>query len=226
MVAIALCALLASTKQALGLQSVVPVWTTPTPWKGASQTSNANVSRGMQGATVESVGKCVATSSKLPARNAMMATQPPLTGALSIAPLSVALFAMVQCPKAERQSMEMGSLLVTRHVTMATQTTAMAAAAPVLRRLDGPAPTQSADRQAAAKCVATTSQLLARNAMTATLLLVTAAPTSAPWSEDLFAMHKSLKAALQRAETESLRVTRSATTATFYREMDVTRVSR
>ena len=62
--------------------------------------------------------------------------------------------------------------------------------------------------------------------MTATLLLVTGAPTSAPWSADLFAMHQSLKAALQRAETESLRVTRSATTATFYREMDVTRVSR
>jgi len=108
---------------------------------------------------------------------------------------------------------------------MATQTTAMAAAAPVLRRRDGPAPMPSADRQAAAKFVATTSQLLARNAMTATLPLVTGVRTSVPWSADLFAMYQSLKAALQRAEMEFLRVTRSATTATFYREMDVTRVS-
>jgi len=69
-------------------------------------------------------------------------------------------------------------------VTMATQTAAMAAAAPVLRRQDGLAPTPSADRQAAAKCVATTSQLLARNAMTATLLLVMGVQTSASWSVD------------------------------------------
>jgi hypothetical protein len=112
----------------------------------------------------------------------MMATQFPLTDALSIAPLSVDLFAMVQCPKTVRQSAEMGSLLVTRPVTMATQIKAMAAAAPVFRRRDGPAPTPSADRQAAAKFVATTSKLLARNVMMATLPLVTGVRTSASWT--------------------------------------------
>jgi len=65
---------------------------------------------------------------------------------------------------------------------MATETTAMAAAAPVLRRRDGPALTPSADRQDAARFVATTSQLLVRNAMMATLLLVTGVQTSASWS--------------------------------------------
>jgi hypothetical protein len=134
MVVIVLCAPLASTKKAPGQRFVIPVRTTPTPWKGASQTFNANVSKGMQGATVQNVRKCVVTSSRLPVKNAMMATRPPLMDALSIAPLSVALFAMVQCPKAVRHNVEMGSLLVTRPVTMATQITAMAAAAPVLRR--------------------------------------------------------------------------------------------
>ena len=64
--------------------------------------------------------KCAATTSKLPARDATTATQPPLTVALPIAPLSAALFAMAQCPKVARQSAEMGSLLVTRFVTMVT----------------------------------------------------------------------------------------------------------
>jgi len=148
----------------------------------------------------------------------MMETIIQMTGARPRAPWSADTRVIVdwQMPLIHAlQIAATGSVPVTRRATTATRPTAMAATAPVAPSLAGSAPQQSAGRRAVLKCAETASKRLARDVMTATLLLVTGARTCAPKSVGLIAMPQSPKSVFQSAETGSVLVTRRATTATL-----------
>jgi len=99
--------------------------------------------------------KCVATTSKLTARNATTATLCRRMGAPTVAPLSAAIFAMTQSRKIVTQCAETGSFLLVRPAMIATWPVVMAAAASVLRRPDGLVPTLSVNRLHALRSVET-----------------------------------------------------------------------
>jgi len=125
----------------------------------------------------------VETGTRQAPRLATTATLPQVTGARTNVLWSAGSCVMDQHHNSVTPYAEMGSLLVTRSVTITTQSAEMAAAAPVPRSLDGTAsPPRNADKLAVLQSVETARKLGPSVVMMATLCLEMGVRTHAPWN--------------------------------------------